>query len=97
MPIGWLYGTPTVPLGRVEKVSLTAPFAVMVTLRGPVTLCCGFDASVAVTVRFEVPAVVGVPVTAQPFAPSVKPAGRAPLAIEQTYGAVPPVTPIVAL
>ena len=82
MPIGWLYGTPTVPLGRVVNVSLTAPFAVMVTLNGPVTLCCGFDASVAVTVRFEVPAVVGVPLTVQPRGVSVNPAGNDPVVIE---------------
>ena len=73
MPIGWLYSTPTVPLGSVAEVNLTAPAAVMVTLSGPVTVCC--DASVAVTIRFEVPGVVGVPLTAQLFAASVKPAG----------------------
>ena len=72
------------PLGRVVNVNLTAPLAVIVRLIGPVTLCFGFDASVAITVMFEVPAVVGVPVTVQPFAPSVNPAGNVPPVIAQT-------------
>ena len=81
MPIGSLYGMPTVPLGRLVNVSLTAPAAVIVRLSGPVTLCFGFDESVAVTVRFEVPAVVGVPLTTHPVNDS--PAGRTPPVIAQ--------------
>jgi hypothetical protein len=68
-------------LGRLVNVSLTAPPAVIVRLTGPVTLCFGFDESVAVTVRFDVPAVVGVPLTMHPVNDS--PAGRAPPVIAQ--------------
>ena len=81
IPIGWLYGTPTMPLGRLVSVSVTAPFAVIVRLTGPLTLCCGFDASVAWMVMSEVPAVVGVPLTVQPV--SVRPAGKVPLVTVQ--------------
>jgi len=42
---------------------------------------------------FDVPAIVGVPLTVQPLI--VSPAGSAPTTTVQTYGAVPPVTPIV--
>ena len=95
IPIGWLYGTPTVPFGRLVNVSVTAPFAVIVRLTGPVTRCCGFDASDTWITMFAVPGVVGVPLTVQPV--SVNPAGRVPVRTVQAYGAVPPVTPIVEL
>ena len=54
--------------------------AVMVMLTGP--LAVWVPASVALTVRFDVPATVGVPLTAHP-APSVRPAGRVPAVMEQ--------------
>ena len=44
---------------------------------------------------FDVPAVVGVPVTVQLFGVNANPAGRAPTVTEQVYGVVPPVTPTV--
>jgi hypothetical protein len=45
------------------------------------------------TVRFDVPAVVGVPLTVQLFGASVSPAGSVPPVIVQVYGPIPPVTP----
>ena len=46
--------------------------------------------SVAVTMKLNTPAVVGVPVMA-PVAPlSASPVGRAPLVMAYVYGAVPP-------
>ena len=47
-------------------------------------------ASVTWTVKLLVPAVVGVPEIA-PEEDSVRPAGRAPVARAQVYGAIPPV------
>ena len=47
-------------------------------------------ASVALTVKSNVPAVVGVPVIA-PLLDNVKPPGSAPALIDHVYGAVPPV------
>ena len=94
-----VYGVPAVPLGRVpDSVNGPPPLpAVMVRDIGPVTLCCGLEASVTFTVRFEIPAIVGVPLTVQPFGASVSPAGSIPPVIVQTYGAVPPATPITWL
>ena len=86
---------PTTPFGRLVSVSVNPPVGSIVRLTGPLTLCCGFDASVAWMVMFEVPAVVGVPVTVQLFGVNVNPAGSVPTVTEQAYGAVPPVTPIV--
>ena len=42
-------------------------------------------------VKVNVPAAVGVPVTAPVDALSVKPAGSEPLVIENVYGGMPPV------
>ena len=47
------------------------------------------------TVTVELPAVVGVPLTAHPVRDS--PAGRVPDVITQLYGDEPPMTPMVAL
>ena len=84
---------PTIPFGRLVSVSVNPPLGSIVRLTGPLTLCCGFDASVAWMVMSEVPAVVGVPLTVQPV--SVRPAGKVPFVTVQAYGAVPPVMPIV--
>ncbi len=67
----------------------------MLMLSGPETVCTGVPESVALTVRFDVPASVGVPLTMQPF--KVRPAGRVPAVNVQAYGEVPPVTPMFAL
>jgi hypothetical protein len=80
-PMVALYGTPTVAPGSVDNVSVS-PLGRTVRLTGPVIVLIGLLESVAVTVRFDVPAVVGVPVMAQP-APSVNPAGNVPLTMRQ--------------
>ena len=56
--------------------------------------CAGLPESVTVTVIEELPAAVGVPLTVHPL--RINPAGKVP-AIEQVYGAVPPLAVIVAL
>ena len=71
------------------------PDGLIVILTGPVVEFFGLLESVAVMVRFEVPATVGVPLTRQPV--MVKPAGKVPPTTKQVYGAVPPVTPMGAL
>jgi hypothetical protein len=80
-PMVAVYGTPTVAPGSVDNVSVN-PLGRMVRLTGPVTVLIGLVESVAVTVRFSVPAAVGVPVMRQPE-PSVRPAGNEPLTIAQ--------------
>ena len=87
-PIVPVYGTPTSPFGRLGDVSVRLPGEVIVRLNGPLTLCCGFDASVTCTVMLEIPASVGVPLIVQLFC--VNPAGKVPAVIVQTNGAVPP-------
>jgi hypothetical protein len=58
-----------------------------------VVVVAGVLLSVAVTVRFVVPAAVGVPLMAHPE--EVRPAGRVAGVMRQEYGAVPPLTPTV--
>src|SRR5215831_15676076 len=53
--------------------------------------------SAASTVKLNVPAAAGVPLTTPPEAFSVRPSGSAPADIRNAYGAVPPVTVIVKL
>ena len=88
---------PTIPFGRLVEVSVSVPVVpeLIVRLTGPLALCCGFELSVTLTVRFVVPATVGVPLTVHPV--SVNPAGNVPAVIVQAYGVVPPVTSIVPL
>ena len=64
-------------------------------LSGPETVFVGLLASVTVTVKFEVPTAVGVPLMTHPASES--PAGSVPVVIEQLYGVVPPLAPMVAL
>lgn len=52
----------------------------------------GLPLSATCTVRVELPAVVGVPVTAPVAEFRLRPAGKEPLTMDQTYGLVPPVT-----
>ena len=52
------------------------PAGLIVILTGPVVVFFGLLESVAVMVRFEVPATVGVPLTRQPVMD--KPTGRVP-------------------
>jgi hypothetical protein len=91
-PISPLYGTFTVPAGG--DVSVNVPTGLIVRLTGPVVISCVLLESVAFTVRFTVPAMVGVPLTTQPAGVSTRPAGNTPAVMVQEYGAVPPVTPI---
>src|SRR5262245_64875326 len=61
--------------------------AFTVMLRALVTFCAP---AVTRTVKFAVPAAVGVPVIAPVLAVSVSPAGRVALASARVYGGVPP-------
>ena len=79
-PIVAVYGTPTVPFGREDKVKLRVD-GETVRVSGPVMVAGGLLESVTVAVRFEVPGTVGVPLMRQPE--SVKPAGNVPALIEQ--------------
>ena len=81
------------PLGSVPVVMAGEP-ALTVMPTFPVVLLAGLLESVARTVIVLVPGVVGVPLTAQPL-PSMRPEGSAPPTMEQLYGPVPPVTPMV--
>ncbi len=54
-------------------------------------VCGGAAASCTPTVKFAVPAVVGVPVIAPVELFSVRPAGNDPAVIDHVYGVVPPV------
>ncbi len=63
---------------------------------GPVAAVTGFEESVTRMTGVLVPAMVGVPVTAQP-APKARPAGNDPETMPQVYGAVPPAAPTVEL
>ena len=60
------------------------------------TLCCGVPESLAVTVKFEVPAVVGVPEIA-PAALIVNPAGKLPLVTLRVIVPTPPLVSTLAL
>ena len=69
---------------ETERVPLVAVFAVGVLL------------SVTLTVKLEVPALVGAPEIA-PLEDRLKPAGRDPEATTHVYGAVPPLAATEAL
>lgn len=70
--------------------------ACTVTVTVAVVVLAGFAESVAVTPMDVVPATSGRPLMTQ-SEPSVRPAGIAPEASTQWYGAVPPVTGIAPL
>ena len=74
-PISALYGTPTVPFGKVF-VSDNAAGAIVIGWLA-LAFCAGLPASVTFTRTLTVPAVVGVPLTVQPV--RLKPAGNAPV------------------
>ena len=75
------YGTSTVAFGGGVRVRVGGA-ASTVRPTGPVVVCAGVAESVALTVRFTVPATVGVPLTTQ-AAPRVRPAGRVPATMVQ--------------
>ena len=66
----------------------------MVIVRAPVAV--RDPLSVARTVMFDVPAVVGVPVIAPDDAFNDNPAGKVPVARSHVYGVVPPAAARVA-
>jgi hypothetical protein len=74
-----LYATPTCPFGKVF-VMLSAVGAITI-VSFALTLCAGVLASITFTVTVELPAVVGVPLTAHPV--RLRPEGKVPPAIEQ--------------
>ena len=76
-------------------VRLRVPEGSIVIVSGPETVLFGLPESVTITVMFEVPGVVGVPLTVQPVSES--PAGNVPDVIEQVYGVVPPPASICPL
>jgi hypothetical protein len=92
-PMLALYTTPTVPSGSAPVNVRAAGLITIVS--GPVVVCEGDSESVTFTVTVELPALVGVPVTAHPV--RERPAGSVPDVIAQLYGDEPPVTPMVAL
>lgn len=83
-----MYATPTVPSGR-EVVEMVNP-GWMVMLRAFVVVCgIGVVESLAITVKFEIPAVVGVPEMTPVLASIDRPGGRLPALIFQLTGSVP--------
>ena len=76
----------TTPTGNdvvvIESAALTVIESACVAVRDPL--------SVTRTVKFEVAAVVGVPVIAPDDASKDKPAGKVPTVTAQLYGVVPP-------
>ena len=79
---------PTLPSGRLVAVIKTA----ITTVNGLMAVCgVGLALSVTVTVKLNVPAVVGVPSITPVTASRVRPVGSAPTVMLQVYGVVPPV------
>ncbi len=73
--------------GRVDSVNERAAGRT-VMLSGPVVVSTGLLESIALTIRFAVPATVGVPLTTHPEIES--PEGSVPTVTTQEYGDVPP-------
>jgi hypothetical protein len=92
-PIVALYGTFTVPSGKVEVVNESGA-GLMTMVSFLLAFCAGLPESVTVTVIDELPAAVGVPLTVHPV--RIRPAGSVPT-IEHVSGDVPPEAVIVAL
>jgi len=89
-----LYAAPFVPAGSGDAVEM-AGTALMVKTNACAVVAEA--ASVRVTVKFAIPAVVGVPEMTPVAAASVSPAGSNPALIDQVYGVVPPVATSVVL
>ena len=84
----WEYATPIWPAGRLEVVT---DRSTGITIdRAFVAVSAGVWESVTLTVKFEVPAVVGVPEITPPELKE-RPAGRVPESSDQLYGVTPPV------
>jgi hypothetical protein len=67
-----------------------------VSVRLFVAVEAGDAVSVTRTVKFEVPAVVGVPVILPVEAFRAKPPGSVPVEMDQVYGVIPPLATNVA-
>jgi hypothetical protein len=80
------YATPTVPLGNVAGLTVIAAFIVTAYACEPVAP----RPSVAVIVKFDVAAVVGVPVIAPVAAFSESPVGKLPAETLNVYEPLPP-------
>src|SRR5271165_6242107 len=84
------YPTPTCPFANDAVVIVSVGDAIVID-SAAVFDTAGTSESVTFTVKFVVPAAVGVPLIAPVDAFSVNPAGRLPTDIAQLYGVVPPV------
>src|SRR5437764_938706 len=89
----WLYAAPTVPLGSDAVVTVNgAGEIVMLSALVAVAL----ELSFTWTVKFDVPAAVGVPLIV-PSAASDRPAGSEPVVVDQVYPPDPPLAASVWL
>jgi hypothetical protein len=87
----WLYATPIWPAGRLVVVMTRSGTPAWIVIdRAFVAVSAGAWLSVTRTVKFDVPAVVGVPLMTPPEL-KLKPAGRLPVCRFQLYGVTPPV------
>ena len=78
------YGVPSAAFGSVGEVKLNPPpppIGAIVRLSGPLVIPSGTELSVTVTIRFAVPAIVGVPLIVHPV--SERPKGRTPPVMAQ--------------
>jgi len=82
------YVFPAVPGGNKDVLILSAGAAIVIASEA---LADADAASVALTLKLEVPAAVGVPEMVPPA--SVSPAGSDPLDTDHAYGELPPVAP----
>jgi hypothetical protein len=86
---------PITPAGSDAVVTDKAGFTTMLRLAVAV-LAVGVSESVTVTVKLEVPAVVGVPDITPVEALRIRPAGKLPVVTAHEYGVMPPVACKVA-
>jgi hypothetical protein len=83
----WEYAVPTVPFGRGDAVVIASGGGSTVSANDFVVICDALSRTR--TVKFAVPAVVGVPVIT-PAADNVRPAGGVPDVTDHKYGGAPP-------
>ncbi len=98
-PAAWsvaLYAVPLMPLGR-ELVVTDSGAGATVSVNDCVAVVGVVAESLADTVMLNDPATEGVPLITPVLAFKVSPVGSDPLAIDQTYGVMPPVARNVAL
>lgn len=78
----WLYDVPITPAARLVVVTETGGFTAMLRFAVAV-FAVGVSESVTVTVKFDVPAVVGVPLIAPVLELSISPVGNDPVVTAQ--------------